>query len=133
MLYYNPTLDRDCPSWVYLSWAIGLFLYQTFDAVDGMQAYVSLIIRRGGVLILVGCSRRTRQSGPLGELFDHGICSSLELWTSGNLTRVGVDACNTVLGVFIFAATMNLGQSWATVLTLWGGMLLLQALLMKAC
>jgi hypothetical protein len=40
MLYYNPTLDRDCPSWVYLSWAIGLFLYQTFDAVDGMQAYV---------------------------------------------------------------------------------------------
>lgn len=39
--------------------------------------------------------------------------------------RLGVDACNTVLGVFIFAATMNLGQSWSTVLTLWGGMLLL--------
>ncbi|RAO72829.1 uncharacterized protein BHQ10_008841 [Talaromyces amestolkiae] len=86
MLYYNPTLDKDCPSWVYLSWAIGLFLYQTFDAVDGMQA--------------------TRQSGPLGELFDHGV-----------------DACNTVLGVFIFAATMNLGQSWATVLTLWGAVM----------
>ncbi|EEA19544.1 Phosphotransferase [Talaromyces marneffei ATCC 18224] len=88
MLYFNPTLDKDCPSWVYLSWAIGLFLYQTFDAVDGMQA------------------RRTRQSGPLGELFDHGV-----------------DACNTVLGVFIFAATMNLGQSWATVLTLWGAVM----------
>lgn len=45
MLYYNPTLDQDCPPWVYVSWAVGLFLYQTFDAVDGMQAYVwSLIL-----------------------------------------------------------------------------------------
>jgi hypothetical protein len=25
---------------VYASWAIGLFLYQTFDAVDGTQAWV---------------------------------------------------------------------------------------------
>lgn len=54
LLWYNPTLDKDCPGWVYMSWAIGLFLYQTFDACDGAQA------------------RRTRQSGPLGELFDHG-------------------------------------------------------------
>ena len=54
LLYYNPSLDQDCPPWVYLSWSIGLFLYQTFDAVDGTQA------------------RRTHQSGPLGELFDHG-------------------------------------------------------------
>ncbi|RMD40738.1 hypothetical protein DV735_g4396, partial [Chaetothyriales sp. CBS 134920] len=85
MLWYDPTLDTDCPPWVYLSWAIGLFLYQTFDAVDGTQA------------------RRTRQSGPLGELFDHGV-----------------DACNTSLEVLIFAAAMNLGQSWKTVLTLFG-------------
>ncbi|OJJ43454.1 hypothetical protein ASPZODRAFT_136320 [Penicilliopsis zonata CBS 506.65] len=85
ILYYNPTLDRDCPAWVYVSCALGLFLYQTFDAVDGMQA------------------RRTRQSGPLGELFDHSV-----------------DACNTALGALIFAAVMNLGQSWATILTLFG-------------
>ena len=39
MLWYNPTLDQDMPRWVYASWAIGLFLYQTFDAVDGTQAY----------------------------------------------------------------------------------------------
>ncbi|KIX04817.1 uncharacterized protein Z518_05688 [Rhinocladiella mackenziei CBS 650.93] len=88
MLWYNPTLDTDCPPWVYLSWAIGLFLYQTFDAVDGTQA------------------RRTHQSGPLGELFDHGV-----------------DACNTGLEVLIFAAAMNLGQSWNTVLTLFGTIL----------
>ena len=33
---------------------------------------------------------------------------------------LGVDACNTVLEVLLFAAAMNLGQSWYTVLTLFG-------------
>ena len=32
----------------------------------------------------------------------------------------GVDACNTVLETLLFAAAMNLGQSWYTVLTLFG-------------
>ncbi|KAI5284495.1 hypothetical protein KEM54_001290 [Ascosphaera aggregata] len=85
MLRYNPTMDQDCPPWVYTSWAVGLFLYQTFDAVDGAQA------------------RRTRQSGPLGELFDHGV-----------------DAVNTVLEVLIFCSVINIGQSWQTILVLWG-------------
>ncbi|KAI1823719.1 Choline/ethanolaminephosphotransferase [Xylaria intraflava] len=80
LLWYNPTLDQDCPSWVYYTWAAGLFIYQTFDAVDGSQA------------------RRTRQSGPLGELFDHGV-----------------DALNTSLECLIFAASQNMGQSWYTV------------------
>lgn len=31
------------PRWVYASWSIGLFLYQTFDAVDGTQAYVEAL------------------------------------------------------------------------------------------
>jgi len=87
LLWYNPTLDQDCPPWVYLTWSIGLFLYQTFDAVDGSQA------------------RRTHQSGPLGELFDHGV-----------------DAVNTSLEVLLFAGAMNLGQSWNTVLTLFGAL-----------
>jgi ethanolaminephosphotransferase len=88
LLWYNPTLDQDCPSWVYYSWAAGLFLYQTFDAVDGTQA------------------RRTRQSGPLGELFDHGV-----------------DACNTTLECLIFAASQNMGQSWMTVAVLFASLL----------
>ncbi|KPM40443.1 hypothetical protein AK830_g6088 [Neonectria ditissima] len=87
MLWYNPTLDQDCPPWVYYSWALGLFLYQTFDAVDGSQA------------------RRTGQSGPLGELFDHGV-----------------DALNTSLEVLIFAASQNMGQSWYTVATLFASL-----------
>jgi hypothetical protein len=43
MFYYTPGMDQDCPSWVYYSWAIGLFTYQTFDAVDGSQAYVQAL------------------------------------------------------------------------------------------
>ncbi|KAK0367114.1 Phosphotransferase [Friedmanniomyces endolithicus] len=88
MLYYTPGLDQNCPPWVYASWAVGLFLYQTFDAIDGTQA------------------RRTRQSGPLGELFDHGV-----------------DALNTSLEVLLFSATMNFGQGWKTVLILFATML----------
>lgn len=37
------------------------------------------------------------------------------------LSSPGVDACNTVLEVVLFAAAMNLGQTWNTVLTLFGG------------
>ncbi|KAL8346226.1 hypothetical protein RB598_000226 [Gaeumannomyces tritici] len=88
LLWYNPTLDQDCPPWVYYSWAVGLFLYQTFDAVDGSQA------------------RRTHQSGPLGELFDHGV-----------------DALNTSLEVLLFAGSQNMGQSWYTVAMLFSSLL----------
>lgn len=88
LLYYTPDLAQPCPPWVYASWAIGLFLYQTFDAIDGSQA------------------RRTRQSGPLGELFDHGV-----------------DALNTSLEVLIFAAAMQFGQGWRTVMVAFGSRL----------
>lgn len=43
------------PSWVFFSFAIGLFTYQSLDAIDGKQA------------------RRTGTSSPLGQLFDHGV------------------------------------------------------------
>lgn len=80
ILAYNPTFDQECPTWVYVSCAVGLFMYQTFDACDGLQA------------------RRTGQSGPLGELFDH-CC----------------DAVNTTLEVLIFCAVVNTGYTWAVV------------------
>jgi ethanolaminephosphotransferase len=47
--------------------------------------------------------RRTGQSGPLGELFDHGV-----------------DALNTSLEVLLFSAAMNFGQGWKTVVVLFG-------------
>jgi ethanolaminephosphotransferase len=49
-----PDLGTEGPSWIYFSFAAGLWLYSTFDNVDGRQA------------------RRTGTSSPLGELFDHG-------------------------------------------------------------
>lgn len=48
----------QAPLWAYLMCAVGLFIYQSLDAIDGKQA------------------RRTNSSSPLGELFDHG-CDSL--------------------------------------------------------
>ena len=36
------------------------------------------------------------------------------------LSSTGVDACNTSLEVLLFAGAMNLGQSWSTVLVLFG-------------
>ncbi|KAG6379671.1 choline ethanolaminephosphotransferase [Boletus reticuloceps] len=54
-LYYTKDGPDGLPQWIYFTWALGLFMYQTFDAVDGKQA------------------RRTGMASPLGELFDHGI------------------------------------------------------------
>ncbi|KAK4514582.1 uncharacterized protein ATC70_002180 [Mucor velutinosus] len=51
---WSPNLDTDAPNWINFSFAAGLWLYSTFDNVDGRQA------------------RRTGTSSPLGELFDHG-------------------------------------------------------------
>lgn len=48
----------QCSGWVYFITALGLFIYQSLDAIDGKQA------------------RRTNTSSPLGELFDHG-CDSV--------------------------------------------------------
>ncbi|KAF8899396.1 Choline/ethanolaminephosphotransferase [Infundibulicybe gibba] len=46
------------PQWIYFTWGVGLFLYQSLDSIDGKQA------------------RRTGMAGPLGEMFDHG-CDAL--------------------------------------------------------
>ncbi|SJX61118.1 related to EPT1-sn-1,2-diacylglycerol ethanolamine-and cholinephosphotransferase [Sporisorium reilianum f. sp. reilianum] len=45
---------RCLPPWVFYTWALCLFAYQSLDAIDGKQA------------------RRTGMAGPLGEMFDHG-------------------------------------------------------------
>lgn len=77
VFYYDPYLNAESPRWCYFFYAIGLFMYQTFDGCDGCHA------------------RRTGQSGPLGELFDHSI-----------------DAVNTTLGVLVFGSVFQLGYGW---------------------
>ncbi|KIK58639.1 hypothetical protein GYMLUDRAFT_60659 [Collybiopsis luxurians FD-317 M1] len=59
--------NAPIPQWIYLIWGIGLFLYQSFDAIDGKQA------------------RRTGMAGPLGEMFDHG-CDALNTTLEAMLT-----------------------------------------------
>lgn len=76
MLIVDPKHDQEPPRWIYLTYAVGLFLYQTFDACDGSHA------------------RRTGQSGPLGELFDH--C---------------VDAMNTSLILTVVVSTTHMGYN----------------------
>lgn len=73
---YSPQLDSPPPRWVHFAHGLLLFLYQTFDAVDGKQA------------------RRTNSSSPLGELFDHGcdaIACALEALAFGSTTMCGRD------------------------------------------
>lgn len=53
-IIFNPTLDINAPRWLHLFTGIGLFAYQTLDAMDGKQA------------------RLTGTSSPLGMIFDHG-------------------------------------------------------------
>ncbi|WVQ83756.1 hypothetical protein IAT38_005900 [Cryptococcus sp. DSM 104549] len=74
LLAFDPTYEgKVLPSWVYLSFAIGLFAYQSMDAIDGKQA------------------RRTGMASALGEMFDHG-CDAIN-------TTLEVVLCSHALGL----------------------------------
>uniref|UniRef100_A0A1B6EBK0 diacylglycerol cholinephosphotransferase n=1 Tax=Clastoptera arizonana TaxID=38151 RepID=A0A1B6EBK0_9HEMI len=71
LVWYSPDAKADAPQWTFLLCALGLFAYQSLDAIDGKQA------------------RRTNSSTPLGELFDHG-CDSI------STVFVAISACIAV-------------------------------------
>lgn len=54
LMYHCPGGHSTAPSSVYLACGVGLFIYQSLDAIDGKHA------------------RRTGTNSPLGEIFDHG-------------------------------------------------------------
>ncbi|XP_045492734.1 cholinephosphotransferase 1 isoform X2 [Colias croceus] len=58
LVWYSPDARQDPPRWACAVCALGVFVYQSLDAIDGKQA------------------RRTGSQSPLGELFDHG-CDSI--------------------------------------------------------
>ncbi|XP_058801369.1 ethanolaminephosphotransferase 1-like [Phymastichus coffea] len=67
--YYYASSDdhpeyQNIPRWVFAAGAFNVFMAYTLDGIDGKQA------------------RRTESSGPLGELFDHGLDS----WTTVYIT-----------------------------------------------
>lgn len=76
IFYWDPYYDTVSPRWVYFYHSLAVFMYQTFDACDGIHA------------------RRTGQSSPLGELFDH-CCDSM----------------NTTLMVIQSASVSNMGKT----------------------
>ncbi|KAG7149365.1 putative CDP-alcohol phosphatidyltransferase class-I family like protein [Verticillium longisporum] len=76
-----PDLEGPGPSWLYFSFALGLFMYQTMDNLDGKQA------------------RRTGTSSGLGELFDHGI-DSLNCTLASLLETAAMGLGTSKSGVF---------------------------------
>lgn len=74
LFFCCPTLTEPAPRWATFLCGLGLFFYQTLDAIDGKQA------------------RRTGTSSPMGELFDHG-CDSVS-----NVFVVVSSACAVSLG-----------------------------------
>ncbi|XP_030745692.1 cholinephosphotransferase 1 isoform X1 [Sitophilus oryzae] len=71
LVAFSPDAKQEAPRWTCALCALGLFIYQSLDAIDGKQA------------------RRTNSANPLGELFDHG-CDSL------STVFVAISACTAV-------------------------------------
>ncbi|RSL55001.1 hypothetical protein CEP54_009602 [Fusarium duplospermum] len=78
---FMPDLVGPGPSWIYFSFAFGLFMYQTMDNLDGKQA------------------RRTGTSSGLGELFDHGI-DSLNCTLASLLETAAMGLGTSPAGIF---------------------------------
>jgi len=74
LIYNSPNAKEEMSGWIPTLVAVGMFIYQTLDAIDGKQA------------------RRTGSSNALGELFDHG-CDSIS-----NLVLSVAGACAMGLG-----------------------------------
>lgn len=95
---YSPRLDSPPPRWVHFMHGLLLFLYQTFDAVDGKQA------------------RRTNSSSPLGELFDHGcdaLACAFEALAFGSTAMCG----RSTFWFWVIAAIPFIGATWESYFT----------------
>jgi ethanolaminephosphotransferase len=84
---FTPDMDGEGPRWIYFSFAAGMWLYSTFDNVDGKQA------------------RRTGTSSPLGELFDHG-CDALNCSFAAVLQAAGIGLGHSLAAVTLYAIAM---------------------------
>ena len=72
--YHSPNFDTPLPDWVVFLSGYCTIAYYTFDCMDGKQA------------------RRTGQSSPLGQLFDHGfdcICNLSHISTQAGYLLIG--------------------------------------------
>ena len=86
-LVYDTSMKEVLPVWLNLLMVASMFVYQTFDAIDGKQA------------------RRTGTSGPLGQLFDHGcdaVTTSVCLALLGQSLLLGSADDGDLSGFFYF-------------------------------
>lgn len=94
---YVPSFEAEDagPAWIYFSFSLGLWLYSTFDNVDGRQA------------------RRTGTSSPLGELFDHG-CDALNCSFGAIVQMAALGIGHSYQGVIVYAIA-GLGFYFSTI------------------
>lgn len=86
------------PRWTYLTCAVGFFIYQSLDAIDGKQA------------------RRTGSNSPLGELFDHG-CDALSTFFVAitGVCALGLqDHPHLLLGFMLLVLELAFFYHWQT-------------------
>lgn len=94
-----PPPPLQAPQWVYICCAAGLFIYQTLDGMDGIQA------------------RRIGLSTPLGEFFDHGLDAILTfIYAAVAGCSVGINQGYPLLGLLLGVAVLllNFFYHWQT-------------------
>lgn len=88
MFFFDSSMTKPLPAFAYVGFSIGIFVYQTLDAIDGKQA------------------RRTGSGSALGQLFDHG-CDAL------SASLLGVALIQTLqLGISVKGKVI-MGTIWA--------------------
>lgn len=98
---YSPNATDITPRWTNILSSIGLFAYQSLDAIDGKQA------------------RRTKSSTPLGELFDHGCDAVSNVFVMVGLSvslRLGLSPWFMFTTVFLAMAAFYVAH-WQTYVT----------------
>ncbi|MCJ1303450.1 hypothetical protein MMC08_006260 [Hypocenomyce scalaris] len=90
---FMPDLVGPGPTWLYYSFAFGLWMYSTMDNVDGKQA------------------RRTGQSSGLGELFEYATGLSQTGAFALIIRSHGIDSLNCTLASLLETAAVGLGSS----------------------
>uniref|UniRef100_A0ABM0MUK0 Choline/ethanolaminephosphotransferase 1-like n=1 Tax=Saccoglossus kowalevskii TaxID=10224 RepID=A0ABM0MUK0_SACKO len=91
VLFFCPSGSEQAPSWVYILCAVGLFLYQTVDSLDGKQ------------------ERKIDFLASLSDMFDHGfdsVSNVLLLISFGCVMQLGHHStllfCMWASGMFMF-------------------------------
>lgn len=101
LFLYSPNATDYPPWWANILCSIGLFVYQSLDAIDGKQA------------------RRTNSSTPLGELFDHGcdaVSTVFVILGAGVSLRLGLSPWFLFVTVFIAMFAFYVAH-WQTYVT----------------